>query len=163
MFTDLLDTVKTYIDLNSCGGDLHGIFLPCLRVYFAMNGCTDVLGVDYNIWDDHYEFAYVSFTCDEEITVVHHEGTYRVFNGHAYAGTVTNWNYDVGKKGCILESEYGNGIYDFLGKIDKWINYKCIRRQFGFRNDNRSDNFDCVFKGFVALCESLEKEAESCR
>lgn len=152
------DMIKSFIDDNSYYGDLEGSFLPLFRVYLALNGCTEVRNVNYNCWDID-EFAYVSFSCADTITVAHHKGIYRVFDGRVDTNIVLDWHYDVGKNKCILESEYGCGIYDFLVKIDKWLNYKCVRRQFGLSNDN----FDCVFKGFGAFCESLVEEAESCR
>lgn len=150
MITDL-DTIKSFIDANSYYGDLKGSFLPLFRVYFALNDYTEVRDVNYKGGDDHYEFAYVSFSCGDTITVAHHEGIYRVFDGYANTDTVLDWHYAVGKNECILESEYGCGIYDFLVKIDKWLEYKCVRRHFDLSNDN----FDCVFKGFGAFCESL--------
>lgn len=170
MRTDL-ELLKQFIDYHGeIWGNLDGIFIPFLRAYFLLTGrqvypddSIQVRDIEYEkTWDSHSECAYVSISRGHGhnenyyISVWHHEGAYMVFDGRiAGLGTEAEdeaVRCDAGENGCILEFQYADGLYDFLAEIKKWIIYKGIRDDLGLEG---YDNFDRIFKGFVAFKESL--------
>lgn len=152
MITDL-KLLKQFINSNSeTWGDLEGTFIPFLRAYLLLTKSRfEVLNVTYKpTGNDKYDCAYVSFSSYEKITVLHHKGIYRVFEGiidNPCAPEV--WGCSVGENGCFLESDYADGVFYSLVKIDMWVIYK------GVLNDlsRESDTFDSIFKDFEAFCE----------
>lgn len=155
MSTDL-ELLKQFINSNSENyGDLDGIFIPFLRAYFLLTKSRfEVHDVIYKqTLDDHYDCAYVSFSSGDKITVLHHEGTYRVFDNIITSPCAPEvWRCGVGENGCFLESDYADGVYYSLVKIEMWVIYKGIRGDLGLED---YDNFDRIFKGFVAFKEYL--------